>query len=109
VSQNPWGWRSARYFDVALPHPDPAVGRVTYPSVTSSQHAALEELGRKIRGAAPQVVGVASIVAFGHGHLELIPAEELALIEAHVAAETNAGRRLPGWLTNNCSNRARIG
>lgn len=106
MTQNPWGVRGVRYFDVELVHEG---ARTTYPSVTNEQWAALQDLAKQIRGASPNVVAVASICAYSHGHTDRIPAEQLALIEAHVAAENLAGRRLPGWLTNNCSNRARIG
>ena len=101
-----------RFIDVDLPHPNPSVGRVKYQSLTSSQWAEVEELGRKIQGSSPQVVGVASIVAYAHGDRELLEAvvpEQLALIDAHVAAETAAGRQPASWLLNSQINRARIG
>ena len=82
---------------MSLPGPH---GPVVYGSISSAQVVALRELGAKIQGAGPQVVGAAAIIAYGHGDLDLIPAAQRTLIEAYVAAETAAGRRLSGWLTN---------
>lgn len=101
-----WGWRPHRRFDVSLPAPNGV--RVKFPSLSDAQLRELQALGKQIQGADPQVIGAAAILAFARGALDLIPPAQLALIEAFVAAETAAGRRLSGWLTNPHINHARI-
>jgi hypothetical protein len=112
-----WSHMPQRRMSVEFPHPNPAVGTLTFQSVTSEQWRELEALGRKIQGASPQVVGVGTIVAYSHigqadGMREVIQAvapAQLALIDAYVAGEEAAGRQPSSWLLNNQINRARIG
>lgn len=102
-------YRPQRLVAVELPAPGAFMGRRRYQSITNEQDSELQALGRKIQGSSPQCIGVASIIAFAHGDREYIPPAQLALIDAHVAAETAAGRQPSSWLFNNQINRSGIG
>jgi hypothetical protein len=69
------------------------MGRIEYPSITNEQNRELQARGRKIQGSSPQCIGAASTIAYAHGDRQYIAPAQLALIDAHVAAETAASRR----------------